>query len=92
MLETDNQPLVCLQHDEYCSDSTLFAIGETGLGWSGTADEKVQWAKAVVDAKTNGMQYLTSSSWFNYQKGYNFKILDPNDSDLTQAYISFLQG
>lgn len=80
------------QHDEYASETTLFAIGETGLGYAGSPDEKTQWAKAVSDAKTNGMQYLTSSSWFNYQKGYDFKICDPENDQTTQAYISYLNG
>lgn len=79
-------------HDKYCSDSgPIFAIGETGLGYAGSASDKVQWINAIAQSKSS-MPYMTGVSWFNYEKGYNFKIADPNDSTTTAAYISWAQG
>lgn len=55
-------------HDKYASSSRQFAIGETGLGWSGSASQKVDWLKSITAAKSS-MTHLTSVAWFNYQKG-----------------------
>jgi hypothetical protein len=49
-------------HDKYCDATTMFAIGETGLGWAGTADDKVQWLQGMASAK-DSMRYLHGVSW-----------------------------
>jgi len=74
-------------HDQYASSSTLFAIGETGLGYAGAASARVNWLQQITQAKSS-MQYLTSVSWFNYYKGYDFRVVDPTDSSTTAAFTS----
>jgi hypothetical protein len=85
-------------HDEYCSeDGPIFAMGETGLASGGNAQQKINWLKSMVDAKSE-MPHLHSISWFNYIKTENgmsnipFKIADPDDSETTAAYLSYIQS
>lgn len=78
-------------HDKYCSESTIFAIGETGLGFAGSAQQKVDWLSGMASAKSS-MKYFHGVSWFNFNKGYSFKVVDPNDSSVTGAFISWAQG
>jgi len=78
-------------HDKYTSDTTRFAIGETGLGFSGSIQERVQWLSEIMSSATaKAMPNFVSVSWFNFQKGYDFMIVDPNDSSTTKVTTSFL--
>jgi hypothetical protein len=78
-------------HDKYTSATVKFAIGETGLGFAGSAQERVQWLSEIMSPATaKAMPNFVSISWFNFQKGYDFMIVDPNDSSTTSATKKFL--
>ncbi|MBW0473277.1 hypothetical protein O181_012992 [Austropuccinia psidii MF-1] len=60
-------------HDKYAVNGRKFAIGETGLGWAGTAEDKLDWFEQICKAKANMPEFL-SMAWFNYDKEYDYKI------------------
>ncbi|KAG0147434.1 hypothetical protein CROQUDRAFT_715091 [Cronartium quercuum f. sp. fusiforme G11] len=74
-------------HDKYAVDGRMFAIGETGLGWAGSIDDKFKWLAEIVAAKSSMPQFL-SMSWFNFQKEYDYKVA--GESSLNQKFISLI--
>ncbi|GAA6042732.1 hypothetical protein JCM8097_005554 [Rhodosporidiobolus ruineniae] len=83
------QPL----YDKYCSDGSIkFAIGETGLGWTGTIDERLAWLNQTTSAETaKAMPNYVGISWFNYMKGVDFRLwAEGNDTtnDATTSWMS----
>lgn len=60
-------------HDKYAVDGRMFAIGETGLGYSGSIDDKFKWLSEIAAAKTSMPQFITMS-WFNFRKEWNYRI------------------
>jgi len=60
--------------------NSRFAIGETGLGFGGSIDQRLKWLDTITKAK-DSMPKLDSVTWFNFQKGYDFKIVNPNGSN-----------
>ncbi|KNZ48033.1 hypothetical protein VP01_595g4 [Puccinia sorghi] len=60
-------------HDKYAVDGRKFAIGETGLGWSGSLDDKAKWFNEICAAKASMPQFV-AMAWFNYDKEYDYKI------------------
>jgi len=76
-------------HDTYASATIPMALGETGLGYSGAASDRVSWLSQIASA-TSSMPYLKACTWFNYQKGYDFKLIDTADTSTTDAFMSFM--
>jgi hypothetical protein len=76
-------------YDAYVSDTTKFAMGETGLGYSAGISDRLAWAQQMTSADTlNAMPDILSISWFNYQKGYDFRIAGCDGDSVTQAYLN----
>jgi len=78
-------------HDAYCSQGIQFAIGETGLGYAGPVSDRISWLTNIASAKSS-MSCFESMSWFNYIKGYDFKVVDPADSSTTSAFTQMLSS
>uniref|UniRef100_A0A0S1MK75 GH26 domain-containing protein n=1 Tax=Phakopsora pachyrhizi TaxID=170000 RepID=A0A0S1MK75_PHAPC len=74
-------------HDRYAVDGRKFAIGETGLGWPGTIEEKYNWLQEICAAKASLPEFV-SAAWFNFDKEYDYKIA--GESTLNQKFTSFL--
>ncbi|GAA5932681.1 hypothetical protein JCM1841_006936 [Sporobolomyces salmonicolor] len=74
-------------YDQHCKDGTIkFAIGETGLGWNGTIDERLAWlAQITSEATAAAMPNFVGVSWFNYLKGEDFRLWIPGDSSANSA-------
>lgn len=63
-------------HDKYTSSSTQFAIGETGLGLAASVADRLAWLKSMTASETKtAMPHLVAVSWFNYMKGYDFRVV-----------------
>lgn len=81
-------------HDAYCLTSdTVFAIGETGLGYTADITTKLSYLDAMTnsDAKT-ALPKLVGVSWFNYNKEEYFYLYDPDSDSLNSATNSWLQS
>ncbi|KAH9444819.1 hypothetical protein Pst134EB_025077 [Puccinia striiformis f. sp. tritici] len=76
-------------HDKYAVDGRKFAIGETGLGWSGSVDDKVKWFNEICEAKAS-MPNFISSAWFNFKKEYDYQIA--GQPTLDQKFTSLIAG
>jgi len=74
-------------HDKYAVDGRKFAIGETGLGWSGSLDDKAQWFNEICAAKAS-MPEFVSMAWFNYDKEYDYKIA--GEPSLNQKFTALI--
>ncbi|WAQ90822.1 hypothetical protein PtA15_13A221 [Puccinia triticina] len=74
-------------HDKYAVDGRKFAIGETGLGWSGGLDDKVKWFNEICDAKSSLPEFV-SMAWFNFDKEYDYKIA--GEPTLDQKFTSLI--
>ncbi|GAA5861619.1 hypothetical protein JCM1840_005209 [Sporobolomyces johnsonii] len=74
-------------YDQYCQNGTIkFAIGETGLGWNGTIDERLAWlAQITSEATATAMPNFVGVSWFNYLKGEDFRLWIPDDDSATSV-------
>ncbi|GAA5899637.1 hypothetical protein JCM5296_001382 [Sporobolomyces johnsonii] len=74
-------------YDQYCKNGTIkFAIGETGLGWNGTIDERLAWlAQITSEATATAMPNFVGVSWFNYLKGEDFRLWIPDDDSATSV-------
>jgi len=78
-------------HDAYCSSTTHFAIGETGLNAAASISSRVAWAQAITSSDvSSAMPYYVAMSWFNYYKGYDFRLVDGTSSNdaVTKAWLS----
>lgn len=57
------------------SETTKFAIGETGLGVAADMSARLEWLQQMTSQATkDAMPHLISVSWFNYMKGYDFRV------------------
>ncbi|GAA5936615.1 hypothetical protein JCM1841_004628 [Sporobolomyces salmonicolor] len=75
-------------HDKYTSaDGTKFAIGETGLGETATMAQRLAWLQNIVDSSST-MTNMIAVSWFNYYKGYDFRIAAVSGDSIVQAYLA----
>ncbi|KAA1064946.1 hypothetical protein PGT21_019917 [Puccinia graminis f. sp. tritici] len=74
-------------HDKYAVDGRKFAIGETGLGWSGNLDDKVKWFNEICEAKASLPEFV-SMAWFNFDKEYDYKIA--GEPTLDQKFTSLI--
>lgn len=74
-------------HDKYAVDGRKFAIGETGLGWSGSLNDKVNWFNQICDAKAS-MPHFLSMAWFNFDKEYDYKLA--GEPTLNQKFTSLI--
>ncbi|GAA5915556.1 hypothetical protein JCM5296_007281 [Sporobolomyces johnsonii] len=75
-------------HDKYTSaDGTKFAIGETGLGETATIAERLAWLQNIVDSQST-MTNMIAVSWFNYYKGYDFRIAAVSGDSIVQIYLT----
>lgn len=55
-------------HDRFATNGKIFAIGETGLGFSGGMNERMQWFQQIMSQNTKTqMPKFTNMNWFNYQ-------------------------
>jgi len=77
-------------HDKYCSENLLFAIGEIGLGNEADMDTRLRWLKQMTSAETQKqMPYYKQVSWFNYWKGYEFRIAGLSGADGVYNYLKY---
>lgn len=81
-------------HDRYTRDGAVMVQGETGLHYSGTDEEKMQWVKSLSDEKAQSLEKYMGWMWFNYDKFENgrqvdFKIVDGPSKSITSKAISF---
>jgi len=75
-------------HDKYAVDGRKFAIGETGLGWNGSLEDKNKWFDQICAAKSKLPQFL-SMAWFNFHKEYDYKIAgEPTLNQMFTALIA----
>jgi len=76
----------------YCiqqNPNAYYAIGETGLGFSGSIEQRLQWLGTIMSAATHSaMPQFRSVSWFNYQKGEDFRVVTPGgDNSETKTFF-----
>lgn len=76
-------------HDKYTSETTKFAVGETGLASESDMGTRLRWLTQATSVETAAsMKHYIAVSWFNYQKGYNFKIMLTSGDSAVKAYLS----
>jgi hypothetical protein len=73
----------------YATNGIKFAIGETGLGYAGSVSDRLSWLNQIITAKSD-IPELVSVTWFNYQKGYDFRIVD--ESDANSQFTSLMKS
>lgn len=50
--------------------------------------DRLSWLKQMTSTNTkSSMQYLTAISWFNYYKGYDFRIAGVTGASDVYAYL-----
>lgn len=82
-------------HDRYTKDGAIMVQGETGLHYTGSDEEKMQWVKSLSDDKAQSLSNYMGWMWFNYDKYENgrqvdFKIIKPGQSAaITSKAVSF---
>ncbi|KNZ53046.1 uncharacterized protein VP01_335g5 [Puccinia sorghi] len=76
-------------HDLYAVDGRMFAIGETGLGYAGSPADRFSWLSQITSARAQMKNYI-ASSWFNYNKDYDYQIVSVQTPSLTSSLKSFL--
>lgn len=79
-------------HDKFAVDGRKFAIGETGLGYAGSQEDRVSWLKQVMSSKSQ-LPNMIAASWFNYEKEYDYRIVSPSISSggvtaILKAYLA----
>lgn len=90
-------------HDKYCTvlnatertsdHATIFAIGESGLGFNADINTKLNWLDSMTNSATKAaLPYLAGVNWFNYAKGTwdSFIYEDGNTTDntATKAWLA----
>ncbi|CAH7690685.1 family 26 glycoside hydrolase [Phakopsora pachyrhizi] len=76
-------------HDTYAVQGRMFAIGETGIAFSGSDSDKVSWLKQILSAKSS-LPNMIACAWFNFQKDFDYRIVIPGGSSLTTTVKSVL--
>jgi len=79
-------------HDKYAVNGRKFAIGETGLGYAGSPEDRLSWLKQITSCKAQ-LPQMISAAWFNYQKEYDYRAVVPQSSSsgvtvLAKKYLS----
>ena len=55
-------------HDTYAVNGRIMVQGETGLHYSGSVDERVQWLKQLISPETQkALPNYLGAMWFNYK-------------------------
>jgi len=76
-------------HDKYTSDTVKFAIGETGWGQSTDINTRLAYVKEITSDETlSALPNFIGATWFNFMKGYDFRIVTGDDST-TASTASF---
>ncbi|KAL8293160.1 hypothetical protein RQP46_000854 [Phenoliferia psychrophenolica] len=76
-------------HDKYASASTIFAQGETGLNSGATIAERLAWLEVITSTEVAAaMPHFVAVSWFNYYKGYDFRVADVSGDSVTIAFLN----
>ncbi|MBW0487119.1 hypothetical protein O181_026834 [Austropuccinia psidii MF-1] len=75
-------------HDTYAAPERVFAIGETGLGFPGTTEDKLFWLHQLVSAMTE-MNHALSISWFNYQKEHDYQLISLTNFTVNEPVKDF---
>lgn len=71
------------------SDTVKMAQGETGLGADASISDRLAWLKEITSTNTaNKMKNMIAVSWFNYVKGYDFRVIGPSGTKATASYLS----
>lgn len=88
-------------HDKYAVNGIKMVQGETGLHYTGSNDERMQWVKSLSSQETQkALPNYLGFAWFNYDKFENgkqidFKIVKPNEgagSGINSMLVSFLKS
>ncbi|GAA6046941.1 hypothetical protein JCM3770_003440 [Rhodotorula araucariae] len=75
-------------HDKYTSSSGIkFAIGEIGLGQAADMSARVAWLENIMGSNEQ-MPNMLAVSWFNYYKGYDFRLAACDGASAAKAYFS----
>ncbi|BGP42171.1 hypothetical protein JCM10450v2_006261 [Rhodotorula kratochvilovae] len=75
-------------HDKYTSSTGIkFAIGEIGLGQAADMSSRVEWLKNIMGSNEQ-MPNMLAVSWFNYHKGYDYRIAACDGASSAKAYFS----
>ncbi|KWU46035.1 hypothetical protein RHOSPDRAFT_24931 [Rhodotorula sp. JG-1b] len=75
-------------HDKYTSANGIkFAIGEIGLGQAASMSARVAWLENIMAAQPQ-MPNMIAVSWFNYYKGYDFRIAACDGDSLAKQYFA----
>ncbi|BGP02038.1 glycoside hydrolase family 26 protein [Rhodotorula toruloides] len=75
-------------HDKYTSSSGIkFAIGEIGLGQAAPMAARVAWLENIL-ASGSQMPNMIAVSWFNYMKGYDFRIAACDGDSVTKTFFA----
>ncbi|KAI9733813.1 MAG: hypothetical protein M1818_007080 [Claussenomyces sp. TS43310] len=64
-----------------------FAIGETGAG-----DFKESWLKQLVSQDASTYPNYVAASWFEYDKEADFRIVETDDTTLSETKATLLSG
>ncbi|KAM0790649.1 hypothetical protein ACM66B_004509 [Microbotryomycetes sp. NB124-2] len=76
-------------HDKYTNDRVKFAIGEIGLGVEGDMNARYEFLQNMLSTTTKQqMPNYIACSWFNYWKGYEFRIAALNGDSVIKNYFS----
>lgn len=78
-------------HDTYAKANDIpFHLGETGS----TAGDSVkeQWVKTLTSEDTcNKLSHFEASHWFNYDKGGDFRVAEPNAAGMTSTFVKLME-
>jgi len=79
-------------HDRYAVNGRKFAIGETGLGFAGSPQDRLSWLKQIMSCKSQ-LPQMIAAAWFNFEKGYDYRVVIPKSSSggitaLTKTYLN----
>ncbi|ORY70779.1 glycoside hydrolase superfamily [Leucosporidium creatinivorum] len=77
-------------HDRYTSsDGPHFAIGEIGNGVTTTMSQRLAWLQDITSTATKtAMPNFIACSWFNYHKGYDFRIAAVDGDSVIKSYFA----
>lgn len=79
-------------HDTYATGGIKFAIGETGWGKSADISTRLSYVDELTsDATKSALPQYVGAAWFNFYKGYDFRIVTGDDST-TQQTVSFFSS
>ncbi|GAA5891140.1 hypothetical protein JCM8208_002516 [Rhodotorula glutinis] len=75
-------------HDKYTSGNGIkFAIGEIGLGQGASMSSRVAWLENIMGSNEQ-LPNMLAVSWFNYYKGYDFRIAACDGDSAAKQYFA----